>query len=177
MASVGRARYRIQQGLRVLGSRWQPVDDATVEGLLPPPLLALFRGMSRSDQLHSVHVLYALRETGEVPLPLAQAALLHDVGKSRYPVRLWQRTLPVLVQIVAARRVHTWAGGDPNKLWVRPFAVYVQHPAWGAAMVEKAGGHPDAVWLIAHHADPLERWAAHPLAGWLARLRQADDTH
>jgi hypothetical protein len=44
-------------------------------------------------------------------------------------------------------------------------------------MAAEAGAPPEAVWLIAHHADPLERWRGHPLAAWLAALRRADDAN
>jgi hypothetical protein len=171
------AAYRVRQGVRALLSYTRPVDRALAGRYLTPPLLALFDGMRRSEQQHSVRVLRALLARGDVPHALAVAALLHDAGKSRYPFPIWQKTLVVLVRAFAPRLFDRLAAGDPAKPWARPFVVSTRHPAWSGEDIAAAGGDPLAVWLAAHHADTLDAWRDHPQVHLLERLKAADDTH
>lgn len=171
------AVYRLRQGLRALLAFSQPVDYTLAEHYLTPMLLARFCEMRRSEQLHSLRVLRALLAQGETSHALAVAALLHDVGKSLYPMSLWQRSLPVLVKAVSPRWLERLAQNDPRSRWLRGFVVYVHHPAWSGDLIERHNGSADAVWLAAHHADPPDQWRAHPLYQSLCRLQTMDDTH
>jgi len=171
------AAYRIRQGLRAVLAFSQPVEVSLAAEYLTPELLALFEQMRRGEQLHSLNVLRAVLEQGATPRDLAVAALLHDVGKSRYSLRTWQKTLAVLVRALSPAWFARWSEGDPAHVWMRPFVVYVQHPAWGANMIAAAGASETAVWLVAHHQDFAERWEHHPCAALLRRLQQADNSN
>jgi len=170
-------QYRIRQGLNALFAASQPVDLALATQVLSPALLDIFQRMRRSEQLHSLKVLRTIQAQGSTPDDLAVAALLHDAGKSRYPFPVWQKTLVVLVRAFAPGLYARLSTGDESNWFQRPFVLSVQHPAWSADLVAAAGGSPRAVWLIAHHADPAEDWAAHPDAYLLKRLQAADDAH
>jgi len=82
--------------------------------------------MRRSEQQHSLNVLRTLRGWGYDDPSLMTAALLHDVGKSRYPFYLWDRTIVVLVKAAAPSLAKRWGSGSPTGLR-RPFAVSFQH--------------------------------------------------
>lgn len=170
------AVYRLRQGLRALFAFAQPVDEALAAGYLSPPLLALFQRLRRGERLHALNVLRAvLMQADETPPDLAAAALLHDVGKSRYPLRLWQKTAPVLVNAASHRLYERLSSGDPRYVWVRPFAVKAHHPAWGAAMARRAGAPERVIWLIEQHQSDAGAWRDHPDYPLLKRLQQADD--
>lgn len=169
--------YRIKQGLRALFAFSQPVDDDPAAQVLSPELLRLFHTMRRSEQLHSLNVLRTLMAQGSIPDDLAVAALLHDVGKSRYPFPVWQKTMVVLGRAFAPGWFQRLSSGSETNGFQRPFVLSVHHPAWSAEMVSAAGGSERAVWLIAHHADALDKWANHPHADLLKRLRTADDAN
>ena len=171
------AGQRLRQGVRALFAFSQPIDLDLAAEYLSPPLLALFRRMKRSEQMHSLHVLRDVLAQGETPRDLAAATLLHDVGKSCYPLWVWQKTLAVLVRAGLPGLFHRWSQGDAGNRWQRAFVVAVQHPEWSAAMLADAGASETTVWLARHHADDLAQWAQHPLANWLARLQQADDAN
>lgn len=171
------AVYRLRQGVRALFAFAHPVDYALVNVHLSAPLLALFRQMRPAEQLHSLNVLRTVLAQGETPPALAAAALLHDVGKLRCPLAVWQKTLTVLVRAFAPSLFQRWSAGDPRLFWQRPFVVYVHHPAWSADLIRSADGSPDAAWLAEHHADNAEQWSEHSLYTLLKRLQAADDTN
>lgn len=167
--------YRLQQGARALFAFSQSVDWVLAERYLSPALMALFRQMDRGEQLHSLAVLRDVLAQGDTPNDLAVAALLHDVGKSRYPISVWQKTLAVMVRAVAASAYTRWSKGSPLNLWQRPFVVYEQHPQWSAEMLQAAGASVGACWLVAHHASSLDTATTPAQVEWLKRLQQADD--
>ena len=55
--------------------------------------------MQSSEQAHAVSVYRQLVAQGETSSDLLAAALLHDVGKSLSPLRLWERVLIVLARV------------------------------------------------------------------------------
>ena len=171
------AVQRIRQGVRALLAFSQPVDDALAASYLSPGLLALFRQMRRSEQLHSLHVLRSVLAQGSTPDDLAVAALLHDAGKSRYPFPVWQKTLVVLVRAFAPALFRRLSAGDERHFWARPFIISTRHPQWSAELAGAAGAAERAVWLIAHHADALDQWRDAPAFYLLKRLKQADDAN
>lgn len=155
MDAASRVVYRVGQGLRALTAWLLPVDDAQAARILSPELYALYRRMRRSERQHSLRVLHDLQAAGHDDPDLWVAALLHDVGKSRAPFGVAAKTLVVLARAVAPERVRRWGDGSPRG-WRGPFAVSVQHPAWGAEMVAEAGGSARAVELIARHQETLD---------------------
>lgn len=176
------AVQRIRQGVRALVAFSRPVDYELVADYLSPPLLALFKTMGRAEQQHSLNVLrdvlaQANEKELETPRDLAVAALLHDVGKTRYPLAVWQKTLAVLGQAALPSLARRWSGGDPRNLFLCPFVVYEQHPAWSAELAAEAGASEDAQWLIRHHQEAAEPSNGHALAGLLRRLQRADDSN
>lgn len=171
------AVYRIRQGVRALFAFAQPVDYALATEYLTPSLLALFTQMRRGEQLHSLNVLRAVLSHGQTPSAVAVAALLHDVGKTRYPLTLWQRTTAVLVRAFLPPIFRRLSEGDPRPFWRRAFVVYVHHPVWSGELIGQAGGSADAVWLATHHADDAEQWQEHTLYLLLKRLQMADDAN
>jgi hypothetical protein len=171
------AHQRLQQGLRALFARWQPVDEALAAQYLDPALLALFRQMRRSEQIHSLHVLRGVLAGGVIPPALAIAALLHDCGKIRYPTNTLQKTYGVLIRTLWPGWARRLRECDPANRLVRPLVVAYKHPVWSADLLRAADAPADAVWLAEHHQEPAERHANHPLIGLLRRLQAADEAN
>lgn len=171
------AAYRIRQGLRAVFAFSQAVELPLAAEYLTPELLTLFRQMRRNEQLHSLNVLRDVLAAGSTPRDLAVAALLHDVGKSRYPLHTWQKTVAVLVRALSPGLFKRWSKGNPTHLWIRPFVVYAEHPRWSAEQIAAAGASETAIWLVMHHQEASAHWDNHPLAPLLRRLQQADDSN
>jgi hypothetical protein len=170
--------HRIKQGGRALIAFAQPLDETLVKQTLSPTQMTLFYSLKRVEQLHSINVLRdVLAQADSTPQDLAQAALLHDCGKSRYALATWQKSLAVLVRAFFPRLEQRLRQQDRLTFWRAPFVVQQYHPAWGAQLLSDIGAAPRLIWLVAHHADPLERWQDHPDVTLLARLKKADDAN
>ena len=127
-------RYRLRQLKNNLtAGPLSAAAEREVAAVLSPAEQALFARLSLADQWHSVRVLGDLRGAGYNDPDLLAAALLHDVGKTRYPLTAWDRTVIVVGAVLLPQRTAQWGAG-PAEGWRRPFVVRAQHPAWGAEM-------------------------------------------
>jgi hypothetical protein len=178
------AAHRLTQGVRALLAFRKTPDLNLAAHYLNMSQLALFRRMPHLEQVHALDV---LRSILSVPLPpdaddralddLAAAALLHDCGKSLHRVRIWQKTLPVLVKAASPDLYIKLSGRSPKHHVWRAFAVKAHHPAWGAAMAAHANTSARTLWLIEHHQDDRILHVKHPDSALLAALQLADDAN
>ncbi len=169
------ALYRVRQFFTALTAA--PPDTTQlgwVEAILTPQQLTLFQQMLPSDQQHSLRVAAALKAQGADHPDLLVAALLHDVGKIRFPLRLGERVLIVLGKALLPRQAARWGEGEPRG-WKRPFVVAQQHPAWGAELARQAGVSPLAASLIQRHQATLLHQPSTLEDRLLARLQAADN--
>lgn len=149
-----RIGYRARQFWFALTATPDPNQLAQARQVLSPALMALFQRMQAGEQAHSLAIFCQLCEQNETQEDLLVAALLHDVGKGRYPLRLWERVLIVLARVFVPERVKAWGSGEPRG-WKRAFVVAERHPAWGAELAAAAGASPLAVSIIRRHQEPL----------------------
>ena len=170
--SVGYRLWQFWRNLTAVPLSAQEME--TVTAVLTPAELALFQRFSLSDQQHSYRVLCTLQTAGYTQPSLLTAALLHDVGKTRYDVTVWERSVAVLLGLIWPQRAAVW-GQEAEKWWQRPFAIKAQHPAWGADMVEQVGGDLLAVTLIRRHQDVVAATAVSEEDQLLRLLQWADD--
>ncbi|MEP7357348.1 MAG: HD domain-containing protein [Anaerolineales bacterium] len=160
-----RARYRVGQFRDYLWPRPPgPRDLAEARRALTPALAALFERQTPGEQAHALRVMRRVAASGVHTgrLELLQAALLHDVGKTRAPL-----SLPERVAVVLAGRL--WPGLVRRGGW-RPFVTARCHADWGAELCAQAGAPPLTVELVRRHQTPAGRDDA-----LLAVLQMADD--
>jgi hypothetical protein len=158
--NASRLLYRTRQFWQAISTRSSQVDIELVSSILSPSQLELFQQMQASEQTHSQRVLRELIINGETNTDLQIAALLHDVGKIRAPLRLWERVMLVLVKSICPACVKRWGqlrnGETPSGLgWRRAFVVSVQHPRWGAELADQCGSSWLTVELIGRHQEQL----------------------
>lgn len=169
------ALTRLRQGILALIAWAREVDDAPARSLLSPALLALFQQMPRREQQHALEVYATLRQLGATDPALLTAGLLHDVGKMRAPLYLWDRVLIVVMEAAAPATAKKLGEGDMRG-WQRPFVVRQQHAQWSAEMVAAAGADPLTIELIRRHQDKVTQPTTEA-DRLLLTLQQADDAN
>ncbi|MHB1354777.1 MAG: hypothetical protein ACYCZF_02240 [Anaerolineae bacterium] len=170
-----RVAYRFRQAWRQLWIAPCAIDVQLVADVLPKAALLLFGRMSRGDQAHACCVLATLRRSQHVSTDLAQAALLHDVGKVGARLSLPYRTLIVMLRWLAPG-VLCKLGEVATPSWRRPLYIQRQHAAIGARMCASVGCSPRVVHLVANHDLSTRRGTAMIMDVELAALYAADDT-
>lgn len=156
--NLTRLSYRSRQFVQAIRPHASQEDLEAVASILNPAQLKLFQQMQASEQVHSLRVLNALLSQDESNFDLHTAALLHDVGKIRAPLRLWERILIVIFMAICPGCVRRWGSvGGQSSIeqlgWRRPFVVAEQHPNWGAKLAAESGASDLAVAIIARHQE------------------------
>jgi putative nucleotidyltransferase with HDIG domain len=169
-----RMAYRARQFFLALRAVPAPEQVAQARTTFTPAQMALFSQLQASEQVHALAVVRKLVAQGETNPDLLTAALLHDVGKSRFPLRLWERVWIVLGKALFPTQSKSWGSGSPTG-WRRPFVVAAQHPTWGAEMAAQIGVSPQVVDLIRKHQDRLPSESASPTERLLSKLQKADN--
>lgn len=174
--------YRSRQFWQAFSSHAAQQDDELLKSILSEDQIELFRRMQKSEQVHSLLVLEALIDQGEQDPDLLSAALLHDVGKSRIPLRIWERVMIVIVQFICRDCVYRWGSINTELLksnygWRKAFVVSAQHPKWGAEMAAMCGVAPGAIALIARHQDQIPPKPGSREDELLQKLQAVDDNH
>jgi hypothetical protein len=169
-----RAIYkRLKQGLAALTAGFRPVDEAAVRAVLNEQLFRLFGRMTRSEQQHAIRVMKRVQVAGHSEPDLLVAALLHDAGKSRYGLNLFERTAVVLLRKMLPRQAAAWEAGEPHG-WRRAFVIRAKHPQWSAEDMAVAGASARACELARRHQDPPIDPSGDAFERLLQALQQAD---
>ena len=172
---TNQAAYRVRQFWLAWRAQ-SPTEDelALACSVLTTAQMQLFARLQPSEQIHALRVLLTIRDLGESDPDLQTAALLHDIGKARAPLRLWERVLVVLGRSLLPHRAVAW-GDSHLGSWKRCFVIAEHHPAWGAEMAAEAGTSPLAVSLIRRHQSPSESEPASSRENRLLKILQDAD--
>ncbi|MEJ2758895.1 MAG: HD domain-containing protein [Anaerolineales bacterium] len=167
--------YRFRQFARAYTDAPDPQALSRAEQFLSPDLFALFSQMLLFEQAHSLRVFEGIRETDYTQADLLTAALLHDVGKARAPLRPWQRAIAVLLKKFMPAAYQRIGEAASLKAWNAGVVVAAQHARWGAEMAAQAGASTLAVKLILHHQDEDISGFSETFQTFLRLLKQVDE--
>ncbi|MHB9034135.1 MAG: hypothetical protein ACYC6L_13935 [Anaerolineae bacterium] len=166
--------YRIKQGWRQLTVLRRDDVLQQAQAVLSSAAFSQFQRLSPADQLHAVNVYRSLVSSGFNTPDLAQAALLHDVGKAGAKITLFHRTAVVLLRRFAPLTLQRLSSSQTS--WRRPFFILVHHSQIGASLARACGCSTRTMWLIEHHDLRPPVRTAMIEDSELQALQAADDT-
>jgi hypothetical protein len=150
-----RVGYRLRQAWHHLYVAPQTINPQIIRNTLPERVIPLFYQMSTGDQAHACSVLAVLLRTNTLSPELAQAALLHDVGKTGAKLSLSYRTIIVILRSLAPG-ILSQLGQVDAPCWRKPFYVQLHHASIGARLCETVGCAPRVVQLVLNHDLPTD---------------------
>lgn len=169
------AYYRAQQFFKTItAGPVSPEAQKQIHAVLNQPELELFNRFPHSDKWHAYRVLCTLQSANHNQPDLMQAALLHDIGKTRVHLFVWERVIAVLGMKLFPQKAERWGAGKVAG-WQRPFVVKAQHAAWGAEMAVAAGCSPLTINLIRRHQDIIPAYPENEADKLLLLLQWADN--
>jgi len=171
--------YRTHQFWQALSVKPGEAELEQAARLLSPAQQALFFRLQQAEQAHSLRILRHLMDQGECHPDLLAAALLHDVGKTLFPLKLRERVWIVLAHAFWPGWAKEWGASsgpfDPTwPAWRKALVIASQHARWGADLAAQSGSSPLAVELIRRHQEKLAG-APQNLAELLLQKLQAVD--
>jgi putative nucleotidyltransferase with HDIG domain len=120
----------------------------------------LFLKLQPNEQAHSLRIYRQLYQKNSTEKDLLVAALLHDVGKTAYPLHPWERAWIVIGKATLPSKMAEWGQAEPRG-WKRPFVIAEQHAGWGAEMAANAGASTTSVNLIRRHQQTIHLHSSH----------------
>ena len=165
---------RIRQTLQFIAAWGRSVPDDEARRHLSPREYDLYMQMTRPERGHHLRVLRELEIAGQRHPALIKAALLHDVGKTRYRFSLPERVVVVVVKATLPGRFKKWSDAPPQG-WKRPFVISRHHPEWSAEMAAAIGCDALTLELIRRHQDDLPQPPQTEADHLLAALQDADN--
>ncbi|HSB66439.1 MAG TPA: HD domain-containing protein [Anaerolineales bacterium] len=151
-----RILYRTRQFWQSVFLKTEPKRLEQVRGRFNTAQWALFTQLQPEEQAHALRIFYKLLEQGDDQPDLLLAALLHDVGKLKYPLNPLERAIIVLVRATLPKQASQW-GSLPHGDWEsfpglrKAFILAENHAQWGADLARQAGVSPLTEALIRDH--------------------------
>lgn len=170
-----RINYRTKQFWNTLTTAPAQPDLDQARLLLNRDLFSAFQSLQSGEQAHALEVYNKIKNTGSTDQDLLRAALLHDIGKARVRLNIWERVVIVLARVFMPEKVKHWGIGEPTG-WRKPFVVAEQHPAWGADIAAAHGASSLTVSLIRRHQEVISGPVFSLEDRLLIQLQAADDT-
>lgn len=128
--------YRIKQFIWAITAKLSEEEIQFIKRYLSIEEQELFWGLRVYEQKHSLRVAYALRRQGgkHQVEEYIRLGLLHDVGKSKYPLNPIEKSIIVMLDGITKGRIRYW-----SKLKI--VKCYYQHGEIGYQMLQELGSY------------------------------------
>ena len=131
-------RYRVKQFIWAITARMNEEDVLFMKHYLSKKEQELFLKLRVYEQKHSIRVAYELQKCAKENQveEYIRLGLLHDVGKSKYPLNPVEKSVIVLLNRLSKEKIQRWNG-------LKMVKCYYQHGEIGYQLLKELGNYSD----------------------------------
>lgn len=141
--------YRVKQFISAIIAKISEEDEKLIETYLGSYELSLFRELKVYEQKHCIQVALGIMKDypSDDKEELIRVALLHDIGKIKYPLNPIEKSIIVLLD--------KFTKGKIKKMKrLKVVKCYYEHPEIGYNMLNERGGYTkEFLELVRYHHD------------------------
>lgn len=142
--------YRVRQFIWGVESAFKKIDYSYIETYLNKDEINMFNKLKKSDKYHCLRVCkdsLSLLEDNNINIDeykVGKAALLHDIGKSKYHLNLIEKSTIVLLDKFSKGNLKKYDN-------IKPINIYYNHPKIGYEMLKKQNYDKELLEVVRYH--------------------------
>lgn len=128
--------YRVKQFFKAMTASVSSDEYTWVKGYLSDAELELFLRLKIYEQRHCIDVARILEELANKDSEMIRLGLLHDVGKSVYPLNPFEKSIMVVCDKISKGSIKKLHG-------LKMVKCYYNHPLLGYTLLKQTGGYEE----------------------------------
>ncbi|MDV3429288.1 MAG: HDIG domain-containing protein [Bacillota bacterium] len=135
---------RIRQFLICIFSSLNSQDIEYIDNKLDIDIKDIFLKLSKYEKKHSILVAQAVEKEFKNDPDLAKAALLHDIGKTKYHINIIQKSLLVLFDRLTKGKLKKITGN-------KSIYIFYNHGQMGYDILKNSGYNERILFIVKNH--------------------------
>lgn len=142
--------YRVKQFLWGIKSLYRDIDIEYVKKFLTEDEIKIFKKLKINDQHHCIRVCkdsLEMNRNYELNIDeykLGKAALLHDIGKTKFHLNLVEKSIVVILHKLTRGYIKKYKN-------IKQIDIYYNHPKIGYEILKEKGYSKDILEVVRHH--------------------------
>lgn len=142
--------YRVKQFLWAIGSTFKKIDYDYLRKYLNEEEIKLFNTLKHNDKHHCIRVCkdsISMKEENNIDvdaMKLGKAALLHDIGKSKFKLNVFEKSIVVLLDKATNGKINRYDN-------IKQIDIYYNHPKIGEKILRKYNYDEEFLQVIKYH--------------------------
>ncbi|ATD53756.1 HD domain-containing protein [Clostridium chauvoei] len=142
--------YRVKQFLWAIESNFKRIDYDYLRKYLNSDEIKLFDTLKHNDKHHCIRVCkdsILMKEQENIDVDdfkLAKAALLHDIGKSKFKLNIFEKSIVVLLDKATNGKINKYDN-------IKQIDIYYNHPKIGEKILRKYNYDEEFLQVIKQH--------------------------
>lgn len=142
--------YRVKQFLWGIKSLYRDIDIEYVKKFLTEDEIKIFKKLKINDQHHCIRVCkdsLEINRNYELNIneyKLGKAALLHDIGKTKFHLNLVEKSIVVILHKLTRGYIKKYKN-------IKQIDIYYNHPKIGYEILKEKGYSKDILEVVRYH--------------------------
>ncbi|GAB6168735.1 HD domain-containing protein [Clostridium carnis] len=144
------ALYRVKQFLWACSSLFKKIDYDYIRKYLSEDEIKLFNELKHNDKHHCIRVCkdsMIMRDEKKInvdKIKLGKAALLHDIGKSKFHLNVMEKSMVVLLDKATKGKINKYDN-------IKQIDIYYNHPKIGADILRNYNYDNEILEVVKYH--------------------------